>query len=400
MEGEFHFLALWHTTNSKEAYGITWPRGLHHFRLGVSRIFKGWIWRRLEWHKIWSFHGHGTIHHLGSIHFSYIWLYNWGHTFSTWPEGKSPRALHTGQTLPWRATPTQCDTMWFLCAPAAQLVDQPCTTLNFAIGSKIHHQKPQPTGFLHIRWLELVPTNYKAKETSLISYKHNRKTKRCLAHLCLLPKSTRLLGRWTKPDVLSCFSIWDEPSPKERERAMGFQTRTTSHNKVTKLECNAILGRSMDLNSFTWLLVTCVFFQMYTTPSLIQSTYSYGDVTTWHPDQVHLPIFNTLHFTFSVRGEEVPCNLIQVVSDTPGGTSASGTTITTFYESMQLNSGKPNTPSSSNTFSNSIPCVSNYPFVMGNQLTKKEKDQVTNLFIKYENVFAFSMKDLSRCKTM
>jgi hypothetical protein len=37
---------------------------------------------------------------------------------------------------------------------------------------------------------------------------------------------------------------------------------------------------------------------------------------------------------------------------------------------------------------------------MGNQLTKKERDQVTNLLIKYENVFAFSMKDLSRCKTM
>jgi hypothetical protein len=37
---------------------------------------------------------------------------------------------------------------------------------------------------------------------------------------------------------------------------------------------------------------------------------------------------------------------------------------------------------------------------MGNQLTKKEKDQVTNLLIKYENVFAFSMKDLGRCKTM
>jgi len=37
---------------------------------------------------------------------------------------------------------------------------------------------------------------------------------------------------------------------------------------------------------------------------------------------------------------------------------------------------------------------------MGNQLTKKEKDQVTNLFIKYENVFTFSMKDLGRCKTM
>ncbi len=37
---------------------------------------------------------------------------------------------------------------------------------------------------------------------------------------------------------------------------------------------------------------------------------------------------------------------------------------------------------------------------MGNQFTKKEKDQVTYLLIKYENVFAFSMKDLGRCKTM
>jgi hypothetical protein len=37
---------------------------------------------------------------------------------------------------------------------------------------------------------------------------------------------------------------------------------------------------------------------------------------------------------------------------------------------------------------------------MGNQFTKKEKDHITDLLIKYENVFAFSMKDLSRCKTM
>jgi replicative DNA helicase len=65
-----------------------------------------------------------------------------------------------------------------------------------------------------------------------------------------------------------------------------------------------------------------------------------------------------------------------------------------------LDDGKPNTPSSSNTFSNFIPCVSNYLFIMGNQFTKKEKDQVTYLLIKYENVFAFSMKDLGRCKTM
>ncbi len=55
---------------------------------------------------------------------------------------------------------------------------------------------------------------------------------------------------------------------------------------------------------------------------------------------------------------------------------------------------------SSNALSNSIPCVSNYLFVMENQFTKKERDQVTDLLIKYENVFTFAMKDLGRCKTM
>ncbi len=128
-------------------------------------------------------------------------------------------------------------------------------------------------------------------------------------------------------------ATWDEPSPEERERAMGFQVSTTSHTKVTRLECNVLLGKGMDLNSLTWLLVICVLFQMYTTPTLIQSAYSSSDVITWHPDHIHLPIFNTLHFTLSVRGEEVPCNLTQVVFDTPGGTPAFGKTITTFYES-------------------------------------------------------------------
>jgi len=73
-------------------------------------------------------------------------------------------------------------------------------------------------------------------------------------------------------------------------------------------------------------------------------------------------------------GGEVPCDLTQDVYDTPGSTSTSGKTITTFYEFAQLDSGEPNTLGSSNTFSNSIPCVSNYPFIMGNQLTKKEKN--------------------------
>jgi hypothetical protein len=84
---------------------------------------------------------------------------------------------------------------------------------------------------------------------------------------------------------------------------MGFQTGTTNHTKVIKLERNVLLRKGMDMNSFTWLLVTCVLFQMYTTPTLIQSTCSFGDAITWHPNQVHLPIFNTLHFILSVGGE-------------------------------------------------------------------------------------------------
>jgi hypothetical protein len=99
-------------------------------------------------------------------------------------------------------------------------------------------------------------------------------------------------------------------------------------------------------------------------------------------------------------GEEVPCNLTRVVSDTLGGTSTSRETIITFYEYAQLDNGESNTPYSSNTLSSSIRCVSNYLFIMGNQLMKKEKNQVIDLLIKYENVFTFSMKDLGRCKTM
>jgi hypothetical protein len=75
-------------------------------------------------------------------------------------------------------------------------------------------------------------------------------------------------------------ATWGEPSPKEKERAMGFQTGSTSHTKVTKLEHNILVGRSMDMNFLTWLLVTCVFFQMYITPALIQSACTYGDAIT------------------------------------------------------------------------------------------------------------------------
>jgi hypothetical protein len=112
----------------------------------------------------------------------------------------------------------------------------------------------------------------------------------------------------------------------------------------------------------------------------------------------YICLFSTLFTSFFFGGEEVPCNFIQVVSNTLGGTSTFGETITTFYEFAQLDSGEPNTPGSSNTLSNSIPCVC--LFIMGNKLIKKERDQVTNLLIKYDNVFTFSLKYIGRCKTM
>jgi hypothetical protein len=130
----------------------------------------------------------------------------------------------------------------------------------------------------------------------------------------------------------------------------------------------------MDLNSLTWLLVTCVLFQIYITSALIQSACSFGDAL--HDTLTnYICLSSTLCTSLLVLGGEVPCNLTQVVFDTHGGTSASGETITTFYESMQLDN--------ESTLSNSIPCASNYPFVMGNQLTKKERDQVMDLLIKY-----------------
>jgi hypothetical protein len=83
-------------------------------------------------------------------------------------------------------------------------------------------------------------------------------------------------------------ATWDEPSPKEKKRVMEFQTSTTNHTKVIRFERKALLRRGMDLNSLSWLLVTCVLFQMYTTLALTQSACSSSDATTWHPDQVHL----------------------------------------------------------------------------------------------------------------
>ncbi len=75
-------------------------------------------------------------------------------------------------------------------------------------------------------------------------------------------------------------ATWDELSPEEIKKAIEFQTNNTSQTKVTRLERNALLGIGMDLNFLTCLLITYVLFEMYTTPTLIQSTCSYGNAIT------------------------------------------------------------------------------------------------------------------------
>jgi hypothetical protein len=94
---------------------------------------------------------------------------------------------------------------------------------------------------------------------------------------------------------------WDELSPEERERAMGFQTGTTTHTKGTKLERNALLGKGMDLNSFTWLLVSYVFFQMYTTPALVQLAWSLVMRLHGTPTK-YTYLFSTLYTSLLVLG--------------------------------------------------------------------------------------------------
>ncbi len=146
------------------------------------------------------------------------------------------------------------------------------------------------------------------------------------------PGAHTFQGDGPSPVYYHVSATWAKPSLIERERAMGFQTNINSDTKVTRLERNALLERGMDLNSLIWLLVTCVLFQMYTTLTLIQLACSSSNAITWHPDQVHLLIFNTLHFIPNVKGEEVPCNLTQVGFDTRGGTLTFGQIITTFYK--------------------------------------------------------------------
>jgi len=181
-------------------------------------------------------------------------------------------------------------------------VDQPCTTLNFIVTSKIHHRDPNLKVF-HILD-DQSSCQPVTRQEKLVCFPSNTigKLRGAWATFVSFLGTNAFQGDGPGLVYYRVLAIWDELSPKEKGRAMGFQIDTPSHTKVTKLKHNTLLGRGMDLNSLTWLLVTCVLFQMYTTLTFIQLACIFSDVTTWHPDQVHLLIFNILHFTFSVGG--------------------------------------------------------------------------------------------------
>jgi hypothetical protein len=108
-----------------------------------------------------------------------------------------------------------------------------------------------------------LPTSYKAKKPPWFPANTIAKLRGAWPTFVSFPRAHAFQGDGTGLVYCHASATWDELSLEEREKAMGFQTGSTSHTKVTKLERNALLGRGMDLNSLTWLLVAYVLFQMY-----------------------------------------------------------------------------------------------------------------------------------------
>jgi hypothetical protein len=159
--------------------------------------------------------------------------------------------------------------MRFLCALVAQLLDQLGIILSSATSSEIHYQRPnlQVSHILDDQ-SSCQPVTRQGKPPWFLANTIG-KPKGVWPTFVSFPGTHTFQGDGPGLVYHHALATWDEPSPEEKERAMGFQAGIISHTKVTRLERNALLGRGMDLNSLTWLLVTCVLFQMYTTPTLI-----------------------------------------------------------------------------------------------------------------------------------
>ncbi len=143
-----------------------------------------------------------------------------------------------------------------LCALATQLVDQLCTTLNSTIGFEIHHQRLQLASFHILDDQNFYQPVTRQNKPPWFPVNIIGKPRSAWPTFVSFPRAHTFQG--DGPGLMYCHvsATWDEPSLEEGKRAMWFETCTTSHTKVNRLEHNALLGRGMDLNSLTWLLVT------------------------------------------------------------------------------------------------------------------------------------------------
>jgi hypothetical protein len=75
-------------------------------------------------------------------------------------------------------------------------------------------------------------------------------------------------------------------------------------------------------------------------------------------------------------------------------------TTTSCHSAAGFASGEASTSGSTSLHVDDPPCVANFQFIMGNHLNKGQRDRILGLLLQYEDVFAFSMKDLGKCNIM
>ena len=101
---------------------------------------------------------------------------------------------------------------------------------------------------------------------------------------------------------------WEEPSPEERERAMGFEAGTTAHPALAHRVRSRLMGQVMDLHRLTCAFTTGLAFHLLPPASLplpvplpvMSTTYEELDLIPQAVDDMY-------HFIPTMEGGEAPC---------------------------------------------------------------------------------------------
>ena len=101
---------------------------------------------------------------------------------------------------------------------------------------------------------------------------------------------------------------WEEPSPEEQERVMGFQSGTTAHPSLSRHVRNRLMGQVMDLHCLICVITTCLALQMLA-PSSLRLPVPTAPLSTSQdePDLVVHAVDGVYHFMPTVEGGEAPC---------------------------------------------------------------------------------------------